>query len=480
MALVFLIGFNLWVWRPILSQPVKSETAYFLNIGQGDAELAVVPSSSGGPPIKILIDGGKDKKILTALDEVLGTIGDNYIDIVMMTHPDLDHFGGLIEVVKNYDLGLFVSNGKEAPGEKFGLLKQTLEDYRVPTLVLGSGDRINYQNEKFEILSPDQKSFNEGSSNEAGLVIKWQSANGRRVLFTSDIGMKTEDYLLSRGLNLEADILKVGHHGSHYSSGENFVAAVHPAVSVIEVGRNSYGHPTEEALETLQLSGALIYRTDEDGTIGIALSDGGAPAEPSWLATLGAIATGDYGAGSSPNLALSLTALEAEASESKLVSHEKCHFGETKASSTSSPSVVINEVAWMGGPDGTTHEWLELRRLAPEPVDLSGWQLLNENEKINLTFPQGTMMGGSFLLLGRSSTPSEFGIDPKLIFTGAVRNSGESLRLFDNGCSLIDEVLGRPNWPAGDNKTKKTMVRTQDLRWTTSSKVGGTPGADNT
>jgi competence protein ComEC len=95
-----------------------------------------------------------------------------------------------------------------------------------------------------------------------------------RMLFTGDAGFETEQRLLRKGLDLRADVLKVGHHGSAYGSSRAFIAAVAPREAVISVGRNNlFGHPADSTLATLQAEGAIVHRTDRDAAITIE-SDG--------------------------------------------------------------------------------------------------------------------------------------------------------------------------------------------------------------
>ncbi|MBI2592815.1 MAG: hypothetical protein HYW37_01465 [Candidatus Colwellbacteria bacterium] len=98
-------------------------------------------------------------------------------------------------------------------------------------------------------------------------------SEGARILFACDIGLKVEDYL-EKSYDINVDVLKVAHHGSKYSSGQNFLAEATPAVSVIQVGKNRYGHPTLKALGRLAAVGSSIYRNDLNGTVHLKIKDG--------------------------------------------------------------------------------------------------------------------------------------------------------------------------------------------------------------
>ncbi|RJQ34063.1 MBL fold metallo-hydrolase [Candidatus Parcubacteria bacterium] len=475
LAAIVTIGLTAWIWFGIFSAQNVEDTLYVLDVGQGDSQLVILEGEGGGPPVKILIDGGKDRMVLTALDEALGSSNNKYLDIVIMTHTDLDHMGGLVEVATRYDIGLFISNGREAGSDAYIALQDVLAERDIPSEVLIEGDVVRYGGNTLSILSPDRVLLVNKEVNEASIVLMLKSEDAN-VLFTGDIGFPAENMLLKKYRDLSADILKVGHHGSKNSSSENFIAAVRPLVSTIGVGKNSYGHPTPRVLDTLDLAGSRVYRTDEDGTIQIPLTDDAVSAEPpqkkGLLASIGSILTGSYKEASMTTV--SLHEVRKAEPEFALTPYKECSF-KTEGAPRHSP-VIFNEVAWMGASSGTTHEWLELRNISGKPVNVSGWQVVNENERLHFTFPQASSLDSQFAVLARSAANDALSLGTKFIFTGSLRNTREGLRLFDNDCMLIDEIPLASSWPAGDNKTKQTMERTSDLSWKTSANPGGTPG----
>ncbi len=302
LAAVVGVGLLVWVWFGIFSSQTSASTLYVLNIGQGDSQLIVLGSEKGEAPIKILIDGGKDKRVLTALDEALGPLNNKYIDLVIMTHTDLDHMGGLVEVLRRYEVGMFISNGRTATSDAYHALTQELSAHNTPTMALLEGDAIRYGGNRLAVLSPDQTLLRHKEVNESSLVILLTGKapnSGASVLFTGDIGFPAERVLLAKKYAVAVDVLKVGHHGSKNSSGENFIAAVRPLVSVIGVGKNSYGHPTARVLKTLALAGSHVYRTDLDGTLEIPLGveDKATPTQatsPGPWAAVASVVTGAY------------------------------------------------------------------------------------------------------------------------------------------------------------------------------------------
>jgi len=151
--------------------------------------------------------------------------------------------------------------------------------------------------------------------------------------------------------------------------------------------------------------------------------------------------------------------------------------------------IIFNEIAWMGSPlrDGESatkasqSEWMELKNNSDGEVDLAGWQIMDDSEKFNIVFSDGDKVAKSGLyLLERTDDDSVPGIAADKIYTGALPNSGEWLRVFDDGCTLVDEINASAGWPGGDNVTKQTLERTVgDFSWHTSLAPGGTPKAEN-
>ncbi len=258
LVLLVLILANVLVWQPVVFGADDSLKLFFLDVGQGDSQLVDFAG------IQILIDGGKGPAVLSGIGKVL-LPGDHYLDIVIATHPDLDHFGGLIDVFKTYEVGLVITNGRKGTAAAYADFEKVIAERKIPTAVMSAGDSVEYGDLTLTALYPDIAGAEHKKVNESGLVLMLEK-DGLRALYTADIGFETEQKLLSR-YDLSAQILKVGHHGSKYSTGKGFLNEVQPKVAVIGVGRNSYGHPTDSALDRLADIGSKIFRTDREGTI---------------------------------------------------------------------------------------------------------------------------------------------------------------------------------------------------------------------
>ncbi len=264
---LLLVGLNFFVWGRIWTAIKQRDNLeiYSLAVGQGDSELVKLPGGA-----KILIDGGPPNGLLlTALDKVLAP-QDRYLDLMMISHPQLDHFGGLVEALRRYQVGLILTNGEESDQAAFQELKKIASEKGVDFLPLAQGDEISYLNSRGDILSP-AKSGKVIDPNDDALVFL-VSSNNLSALFTGDIPAAIERRVIGF-LKQPIDVLKVAHHGSKYSSSDDFLAAARPKISLIEVGKNSYGHPTPATLKKLADIGSLVYRTDLDGTVKLA-SDG--------------------------------------------------------------------------------------------------------------------------------------------------------------------------------------------------------------
>ncbi|OGG37442.1 hypothetical protein A2110_02240 [Candidatus Jorgensenbacteria bacterium GWA1_54_12] len=145
---------------------------------------------------------------------------------------------------------------------------------------------------------------------------------------------------------------------------------------------------------------------------------------------------------------------------------EACAFA--TSASPSRAGLIINEVAWMGSAENYRDEWIELKNILGTPLWVGGYTLIDEGEQIRTALPDATLRPGEILLLRR-------GVD----YEGVLGNENEGLRLFDSVCRLADEVVTKPDWPAGSNETKQTMERAAGFAWQTSIIPGGTPGAVN-
>jgi len=264
---VFLIA-DIVVWILVFQNNVLYDelNIYALDVGQGDSGLI---QFGNGPTI--LIDaGGLNRKARESLSQVF-PLDKKYIDLLIMTHPEVDHFGGFLEILKTYEVGVFIGNGRIAESNAYPELMEMLLEKNIPYIALAENDRISHRNAFFQILHPDVNGVLSSALNDGSLVFMFTSGNFR-ALYTGDISSHIEERLIQK-YDLSAHMLKVPHHGSKYSSSEAFLGEVNPDIAVIGVGKNSYGHPTKETLDRFLKKGVLVKRTDIDGMVHLLIDE---------------------------------------------------------------------------------------------------------------------------------------------------------------------------------------------------------------
>ena len=241
----------------------------FLDVGQGDSILVELPEG-----LRLLVDGGPaGARRLDVGERVLAPFLWNRpaarLDAVAVSHSDPDHSGGLRAVLTRFRVGELWENGRWGPGSEETLRAAERSGACRRTLV--AGQRMWLGSALVTVLNPDgTQSLDEPppkGENEESLVLRldWR---GFSLLLTGDLGRPGEERVLASHAPVRALALKVGHHGSRFSSTDEFLAATRAAVAVISVGaRNPFRHPTPEALGRLEAAGARIYRTDRDGAV---------------------------------------------------------------------------------------------------------------------------------------------------------------------------------------------------------------------
>lgn len=258
-----LVATSIWM-QVFAATPSHQLTVAFLNIGQGDSIYIQSPTG-----VEVLIDGGPGSALLKELPKVM-RVGDRSVDAIIATHPDADHISGFIDLLRRYAVGAYIAPGIPKNTLTATTLEEEVDDEHIPRHLARRGMWLTLGGGAFlEILYPDfdPSSLAPNKANEGGVVAKLIYAS-TTVLFTADVSSSVEAHLMALdGPQLASDILKVGHHGSRFSSSPSFIADVSPEVGVISVGKNSYGHPTAQTLATLARYNVKTLRTDEEGTI---------------------------------------------------------------------------------------------------------------------------------------------------------------------------------------------------------------------
>lgn len=238
-------------------------TVTWLDVGQGDAAVIQCGGQS------MLIDGGKPEKS-SYIYAWLQQHGLSYLDVIVATHVDADHIGGLSGALNYASVGTAYCPETTGTTETFQSFVKYLAQRGKQITVPTAGETYALGGAQVQILGPLHRAED---SNDNSIVLK-VSFGATSFLFTGDAERAEEQDLLNAGVNLQSTVLKVGHHGSDTSTSYPFLRAVAPQYAVISVGAgNSYGHPTEAVLSRLRDAGVTTFRTDMQGEI-TAVSDG--------------------------------------------------------------------------------------------------------------------------------------------------------------------------------------------------------------
>ena len=271
LGVLFCLNLIAWVVVFDLSRPQDLKVVFF-DVGQGDSIFIETPQGH-----QILIDGGPSSAILEKLAKEM-PFYDRTIDLIILTHPEHDHYFGLFEVLKRYEVENILWTGVIRDTAEYQEWINLIEKEGANLLIAEAGQKIILQKDPLifmEILHPFENLAGQEikNSNDTSIVthLFFEDIS---FLFTGDIIKKVEAKLVEQGVDLDSEVLKVAHHGSKTSSSLEFLEAVSPEIAVIQVGKdNSYGHPHPEVLANLEQFGIYILRTDKDGDIKI-VSDG--------------------------------------------------------------------------------------------------------------------------------------------------------------------------------------------------------------
>jgi len=234
----------------------------FLDVGQGDAVFIETPNGR-----QVLIDGGAGRVVLRELGTVMSFF-DRSIDIVMASHPDSDHIGGLPDVFDRYNVSMYVDSGVQGDSALFSTLHERVAMEGLHEVVGRKGAQFVIDDGvTMEVLFPD-RDVTHVETNTGSLIVRLVYGD-TSFLFTGDAPVGIETYLTYLyGGALKSTVLKLGHHGSDTSTADAFLGYVEPEYAVISVGcDNSYGHPSKETIERLERFGIVYVSTCEKGTI---------------------------------------------------------------------------------------------------------------------------------------------------------------------------------------------------------------------
>ena len=235
---------------------------YFFDVGQADSIFIKNNDDT------MLIDGGNNADGNNLVNYLRDELKIKDIDIIVGTHPHEDHIGGMDEVIDSFSIGKIYLPDATTTSKTFESLLDSIEkkDYNISIPI--EDEVFELGNLKFKVIYTGS---DENDLNNTSIVLKMIFGN-TSYLFTGDATSKTEKLILDKDINV--DVLKVGHHGSKYSTTDKFLEKVKPKYAIIQVGKdNNYNHPNKETLERLDKYNVKVYRTDIDNTIKL-ISDG--------------------------------------------------------------------------------------------------------------------------------------------------------------------------------------------------------------
>lgn len=253
-SVIFVISFK--------QLPDEKFHLYFLNVGQGDSIFVKTPQNH-----QIIIDAGPGKRVGEEITKIM-PFWDREIDLLVLTHPDKDHMEGFLDLLKRYRFNTVLITGVNKKDYNYEQFLNEIEKQDSRIIFANSKTDLQAGRVVFDLLYPQDQmvTANIDKINNSSIVMKIKYQN-RRILLSGDLDEIAEKYLVKKGVNLEADIFKAGHHGSKTSSSKEFLEKIKPEIVVVQVGKNNYGHPTDEALKRFAELGAKILRTDVDGRV---------------------------------------------------------------------------------------------------------------------------------------------------------------------------------------------------------------------
>lgn len=245
------------------SQPHDLEV-YYLDVGQGDAILIRTPDNQD-----ILIDGGPDNNVLLYLGQIL-PFWDRDIELMILTHPHDDHVAGLVDVLERYEVKQIIYEQVEYDNPNYKKFQELIVEKNIPHRESFYGDQLELsENLYLETIYPFANiDLNEIENVNDTSIINRLIYKENKFLFTGDAEIEVEEMILHNNIDIQANILKAGHHGSKTASSQEFLETVLPEQVIIQCGQNNkFNHPHFITLYKLKQLGISVLRNDLDGTI---------------------------------------------------------------------------------------------------------------------------------------------------------------------------------------------------------------------
>jgi len=238
---------------------------HMLDVGQGDAFLLQTVDKK-----YVLIDGGPSSNLIDVMADYM-PFWQNRLDLVIATHGDSDHIGGLVELSERYDIEAFIYNGESKNTLIFEELMKNISFDGVDISIAQSGEEIRVGCcMEIDILWPGSINIEDSNDRSVSIIAKYQDFE---IYMAGDLGYKYEEKI-TNNLGVDIEVMKISHHGSRTSTSTKVVDNIRPQITLISAGKdNKFGHPHREVLDLLDKNNIIQYRTDIQGTVSIK-SDG--------------------------------------------------------------------------------------------------------------------------------------------------------------------------------------------------------------
>lgn len=232
----------------------------FLNVGQGDGMIILFPNGKS-----MLMDGGPREASEAVLNGLV-EMGIDKIDYVICTHPDIDHIGGLLDVVRSVPVGQVYDSGKGYDTRAYLEYIRLIHERRIPFTIVTEGMELPIdENVSVRVLNSGQGTF---FNNNASIVI-WMKYKERQILFMADVEKKVEKRICKK-YALDVDLIKIAHHGSHSSTSKRLLESTSPSYGIISYEQgNPYGHPHQSVMKRLKRFQVQLYETPAYGDIDV-------------------------------------------------------------------------------------------------------------------------------------------------------------------------------------------------------------------
>lgn len=262
LGLFGLLGLLGLLTQEVLKLPDGRLHVHVLDVGQGDSIFLISPSGK-----QILVDGGPDFSALQGIARHMSFF-DRSIDLLILSHPDLDHIAAFPEILERYGVGAVLMTGIDTPQPQYQKFLTMIKTKGIPMIIADPRKDIVFEDGLvLDVIWPPGN--HPKKTNNASVVIRvlYKEAS---MLLTGDIENGAEEGILKTGADIRSTMLKVAHHGSKTSTSTGFLLAVDPELAVISAGKNNpFGHPHWGVLRRLKDSGIEVRRTDQEGEISL-------------------------------------------------------------------------------------------------------------------------------------------------------------------------------------------------------------------